>query len=583
MKKNKKIFIILSVIVIVLFATGIFAYLYLKTDMFKSEQQLFAKYITQSVEKIKENIDLQAIEAYKGLENKSKYESTTNIKIINSEGGEISNPLNKLTAKLDIQEDKENEYLYGNGQILFDGEKYLQAEIIKDKKMYGVRFSDVVKQFVTIKNDENLEKVANNLGVEFADLEEIFNFVNSNDELITQDIETTISTEYSNIIMQEIQKGAFTKQKNAMITHNNMTVKTNAYELNLNEEQVKSLLISILNNLKNDTEMVQKLPVVSEDDIIETIEQNIEDIENSDEIPSAKITVYEQKQEVIRTIIEIGQFKVTIDNLNENEIVKSKIHLVELNSDEVIEYNIEISKSKVEGKEKFEIVISSVEDEDSNKISFIAETSMSEKTNELNIQLKYEQDIILVALEISNVTNVGEEFDKLQIIDTNENMLLNDLDEIKMKYVIDFLKEKVPEKTGERVGELIMKVMGLEDESTEETGNEVQENSQNNISQEEINRFNAKFEFYTGDEVSAENVKKLLDVVRNNVNGHTIMSSGEEDNSKVNIILNIEKDKTNEESITKTLEKIEDNKKYKVSITYSDNNNLIEKITIIEN
>ena len=49
-----------------------------------------------------------------------------------------------------------------------------------------------------------------------------------------------------------------------------------------------------------------------------------------------------------------------------------------------------------------------------------------------------------------------------------------------------------------------------------------------------INRFNAKFEFYTGETVSAENVRILLDVVKNNLNSVEYVSNGttEEDNTE---------------------------------------------------
>ena len=42
------------------------------------------------------------------------------------------------------------------------------------------------------------------------------------------------------------------------------------------------------------------------------------------------------------------------------------------------------------------------------------------------------------------------------------------------------------------------------------------------MSQVEINKFNAKFEFYTGNEVSAENVKTLLTTVKDNLGSYEI-------------------------------------------------------------
>ena len=112
---------------------------------------------------------------------------------------------------------------------------------------------------------------------------------------------------------------------------------------------------------------------------------------------------------------------------------------------------------------------------------------------------------------------------------------------------------------------------------------EEQEPNETQMSQTDVNRFNAKFEFYTGDSVTAENVKTLLDVVKENLNSVQIVPvENQEDTTKETIRLNIEKDKENVELINQILEKIDDSKKYKVSIFYKGNNEIIDYITINE-
>lgn len=588
MKKNSKIIIILSIVVILAVAGGIFAYLYLKTDMFKSNQELFSKYITQTVEQFQKTLDLQTVKEYKKLQSESKYELNTNIKIVNSEGGEISNPFNKLTAKLDIQKDDENQYLYGDTQILYGEEKYLEAEIIKEQGVFGVRLPDVVKQFVTIKDDEKLEEVANSIGVEASVLKEVINFFEGDNEIIPAGTVSEYKDKYLNIFVKELQKGAFAKQKDAMITYNSNTTKTNAYEVSLTNEQVKNIIIEYLTYLKGETQLLEKISIVTEENISEFIEL----IKDSNEIPTLKITVFEQGQNTIRTIIEIGTYKITIDNINDKDAIKNIIKLIDLNSEEDFETTIEIIKNNIEGKENFNIKIENVENGEIDTINFIIQTSISETVTNIKSKISYEQGIKVISLEIDNIINLQNDFERKKIVGTNENMLLNDLDEAKREYVINFLSQKIPEKINEKVI-LLMENLGFQDndtegitsehENAEQIEDENQGNSENSISQEEINRFNAKFEFYTGEEVSTQNVKKLLDIVKDNLNGHAIMSVGEEENSKVNITLYIEKDNTDEESIAKILEEIKDNKKYNVSITYGDDNNLIETITIIEN
>ena len=108
------------------------------------------------------------------------------------------------------------------------------------------------------------------------------------------------------------------------------------------------------------------------------------------------------------------------------------------------------------------------------------------------------------------------------------------------------------------------------------------------MSQVDINKFNAKFEFYTGDEVTADNVKTMLNIVGENLGSYDIKLADnqenvdeiDEDKLKYVIRLNIERNKKDEEGIQKVLEKIKDEKKYKVSISYKDQNQLIDYIVI---
>ena len=147
--------------------------------------------------------------------------------------------------------------------------------------------------------------------------------------------------------------------------------------------------------------------------------------------------------------------------------------------------------------------------------------------------------------------------------------------------MVEIIKNIVIEKTTERIN-LLMEKMNFT--SSEESDTE------NGTSQIEINKFNAKFEFYTGDEVSTDTVKELLNVVKNNINSYEFVTQTTTENSenvsveneKLNVKIKIEKDKTDEEGINKILEKISSNKKYKVTITYNDENGLIEYINIVE-
>lgn len=575
MRRNKKIIVIISIVLILAIASAVFAYLYLMTDIFKSNQELFAKYFGQNEEMLQKIIDLKTIEVYKNLKNENKYESNTNIKINYSEGGEISNPLNNLTAKIGIQKDNQEQYTYLDGQILYDDEEYLETEFIKEQDVYGIRFPYAIQQFITAKNDENITEIMSDIGFNTKQSEGLINLfeskTNNNEEI------NTLKNKYLDIVRSTIIKGEFSKQKNAIITYNNNTVNANAYTVLLSSKQVENMLIEILNNVKSETDLIDK-----ESDI-KTIDETINKLSGEIEIPEIKITVYEYKQNTIRTVFDIDSDSILIENTEQNQELKTKIHYSNLIDESLVETEISISRTNYENEERFEIIANITEGDDNYIITFSNIMQSIQGQMKVDTNIGYKQDITEISMVIENNVNIGQDFEKNHTLENGNSRSISSLEKQKRKEMIAKIKEIVLQKTIERTM-LLTEKMGINNNENEDAENV------NEISQVEINKFNAKFEFYTGEEVSAENVKMLLDVVKNNISSYEFLNSETPENSdsiiaennKVNIKLNIEKDKTDEEGINKILEKIDTNKKYKVSINYKESNGLIEYINITE-
>ena len=188
-----------------------------------------------------------------------------------------------------------------------------------------------------------------------------------------------------------------------------------------------------------------------------------------------------------------------------------------------------------------------------------------------------------MSINLQNEVDLNGDFDKKVKLENTNNVTLNDINEEKRKNIVELLKINVPKKF-QRRWELLKE--GLEIKS-----NETNENTpEYEMSQTDINKFNAKFEFYTGDEVSAENVKEMLNIVKENLGSYDIKLADNQENIeeidenelKYNIKLNIERNKKDEDGVKKVLEKINDEKKYKVSISYKDENQIIDYIMIEE-
>lgn len=582
--KSKKILIITLIIILVLAVAGtVFAYLFIATDTFKGDKELFAKYISQNSETLEKFTDLQTKKVYEGLKDEEKYESDTEIKATYSEGGEVSNPINNLSAKINIQKDNTEDYFYADGQISYGNEKYLEAEAIKDQEAYGVRFTDIVKQFVTVKNDSKLGEVAKDLGTDSVTLEKIMDVIdgkeNATEEIVSKEDVQKIKDKYMNIITNAVSNGTFSSNKDAKITYNNNTVSAKAYTVSLTSEQVEGMIVEILNNLKEEDKIGEKYQ-----DKINDIISNITD---EKEIPAVKITVYEQNKKTIRTAIEITSLaKITVENTDENNELKTKIQISGISTETTEEYNIEITKKTDENQENVEAVLSVTNGDD----TYQAGISNTLKNSDSEIQIKtifeYKKDILTAALNLNNNIILGDSFEKKQTL-ANNNYVLNDVTAESRQKVITQLKQVVPEKMTTRMG-LLMEAIGLKQNNVTET-----EKPESEMTQVDINKFNAKFEFFTGDEVTPENVKTLIGIAKENLGSYEINIVEDSQNSgnttttdpekiKYSIKLKIEKGKTNEDGTNQILAKISDKKKYKVSIFYKEQNNMIDYITIDE-
>ena len=582
--KSKKILIITLIIILVLAVAGtVFAYLFIATDTFKGDKELFAKYISQNSETLEKFTDLQTKKVYEGLKDEEKYESDTEIKATYSEGGEVSNPINNLSAKINIQKDNTEDYFYADGQISYGNEKYLEAEAIKDQEAYGVRFTDIVKQFVTVKNDSKLGEVAKDLGTDSVTLEKIMDVIdgkeNATEEIVSKEDVQKIKDKYMNIITNAVSNGTFSSNKDAKITYNNNTVSAKAYTVSLTSEQVEGMIVEILNNLKEEDKIGEKYQ-----DKINDIISNITD---EKEIPAVKITVYEQNKKTIRTAIEITSLaKITVENTDENNELKTKIQISGISTETTEEYNIEITKKTDENQENVEAVLSVTNGDD----TYQAGISNTLKNSDSEIQIKtifeYKKDILTAALNLNNNIILGDSFEKKQTL-ANNNYVLNDAPAESRQKVITQLKQVVPEKMTTRMG-VLMEAIGLKQNNVTET-----EKPESEMTQVDINKFNAKFEFFTGDEVTPENVKTLIGIAKENLGSYEINIVEDSQNSgnttttdpekiKYSIKLKIEKGKTNEDGTNQILAKISDKKKYKVSIFYKEQNNMIDYITIDE-
>lgn len=591
--RGKKIGIIIIIIILIIaIVAGVTTYLFLKTDVFKGKNQVFFKYMSQVVEQVEEIANSKTLENYKKEMINDKYETNTSIDFKYSEGGEVSSGYNNLNLNMKTQSDEG--YKYKNAQILFGDKSIVQVEGIQEDNLYGIRFTNIFNQFVTLKDAKNIE----GLNLTDENIEMIKDIIEDNEEfyngiLLTKQDYEKLKEKYMQIVVDALNGGTFSKQGKSIITVDSQTIKTTSYSCELNSLQVQNLVIKLLNNLKNDDIILNKVQNLLNDtkkyeNYIEKILRSAEDMEFS----NLKITVYEQKGKVVRTLANIGTNSITIEESEQNNKTVLKIKHELLNNEKENKQQIIISKSTTDSNEEYVINIETVDGDDEYSI----ETTMSSDYKSINLNIDFYKDIININIKAQS--NISEEIDQKLELNSSNNVLLNDLNSELLKEVVDKMTSAYNDTLLKRYNILIRKLNSenlmetlksiiSEGKLDEDTTAEPEDTSidRNQVTKEEINRFNAKFEFYSGTEISGETVKVLLDVVKNNLESVEVTpietQNTYNNEEKESIKLNIKKDNENIDLANGIIEKISSNVKYDITINYNKGTGIIESIIIV--
>ena len=590
--RGKKIGIIIIIIFFVVAVLGgIFAYLFLATDTFKGNKQIFLKYLSQTVEQVEEVKNSKILENYKDRLNLDKYETNTSVDFKYSEGGEVSSGYNNLSINMQTQKDEQ--YNYKKAQILFGDKSIVQVEGIRSENLDGIRFTDIFNQFVTLQDGKNI----NGLNLTDENLIMMKNIIEDNQEfyeeiLFTNQDYESLKEKYLNIIGNALNDGTYTKQKNSIITINSQTVKSTAYSCQLNGMQVQNLVIKLLNTLKSDDIILNKVNNILNDtkkyeDYITELLRNAEDTEFS----NIKVTVYAQNGNIIRTALNIGTDNITIEKTLKNNKYILKIQHEQLNSEKENSQEIIISRTSTDENEEYIFNIEVVDGED--KYSIDATVSSDYKTT--MIDFDFYKDIVNINIKAKDIMTdtLSQRID----LQSNNNIVLNNLSDELLKVVVDKMNSAYTDTLLKRYDLLIKKLKSEdlmsalksilsdgnfdEDDQTSEPSTP----AENQITKEEINRFNAKFEFYSGTNISGDSVKVLLDVVKDNLKSVDIIPmqtvSTSTDKVKEKIKLNIKKDNENADLANGITEKINAHDKYDVTIEYNKDSGITEAIIIV--
>ena len=608
-RKKRIAILVVSIVLVILAIVGTIIFLYLKTDAFKSNETLFAKYFMQSFNAIDtiKNDDLLGIE---DTLNTNKYTSELKGKIEYTKNVETNNEdknssINQVGLNVKSNTDKSNDYDYKNITIGSDNENYIGLEYLKNQNNYGIKLKNI-NQYASNNDEEN--KLLTELGlgklkvlISDIDINSICNF----SEKKKQNLIDT----YTKIVTSNVSKDKFYRQRGTLITVNNQDVNTNAYYIKMTVEEYNNLYIKILEQLKTDETILSRIDTIektikenypdytSEDKLrnkfINNIEDKIKDIQNnnigSDEV---KITVYESKGTTVRFAIEKTTEKILFDLYGGTSI------------------KLDISKIGYETTEKtFTIEKTAGSNEQKTLIEY-----ENKKNDEIlnNFKLEYNQTLennkIAKNAEITiakdKYKGIFDLEDNIKIVDNFENQIalennveLNKLQDEQKNIIMNILKTNTQNQLDSLYAvaslndyESMLQNLGVMRKKS------IQISSTGEVTELERTRFNSQFEFFASSDLTSDNIKELLNTTKDNFEDMKVLlktgevqdldmeklKSSEDSNeykkSIAEILFYIKRNSNNEQKAENTLEYLKNNNdKYTVSIEY-DNDRLVKII-----
>lgn len=510
-KKSNKLIVVLIIIIGLLIIAAGSIYVYLATDLLKTNRQLFFKYAFKTMEK--NGLIEDSLYEYYNKQNSNAYKNSGNFNVnINGAQDSNINAINNTNISFSGEFDNANSKMNQNISINYSDSVQFPFAFKKVEDTIGVQTKYIGKKYTTIAinninkiNSQNLD-----IGVSSSDIKDVATKISSFS--VVQAFETiqNLKGKYTDVIEENIQDGNFSKVKENGL---------NGYELKLSEQELNNITIKLLEILEEDKENLDKLNLyfnIKSSDIENKIEElkNADLEENNNEI---KITVYEQNRNIAKIKILTNdinlsiekvkeqngnlQYNVNFESLNENKDMKNINFTVKYdgllslqNIQEDYELELEIKQNtytyNISNNVNFENSINIEEFTDENSLSL--DNTEKEQVNNYLLQVK------------ERIQNINKTQMEELGLSENENLLANFIPKINSN------------------SSIINRNLG--------------DNTVSEQEQTEISEFNNKFNIYKDSNMGGGSVKGLLTTIALN-NGINDSEEDEEEKSNNNYLI----------------------------------------------
>lgn len=194
-----------------------------------------------------------------------------------------------------------------------------------------------------------------------------------------------------------------------------------------------------------------------------------------------------------------------------------------------------------------------------------------------NVIAKYENSENRLELIMKQQAEIIDDFDKTINLDDKNSILINDLQEEKLKSVFN----KVSYKIQEKVNTLLENTIKVDD-FKKISGSllnkdyiDIEDITVDGVTETEKNRFNSRFEIFKSENLDKEELEKVLESIKENLVGMKVQS---------NTVLKLEMsmNESNENTYNKIINFVKNSKdkKYNVNIEYDNDTGLVKYMVI---
>lgn len=565
--------IIIALVIVLLLGCATFAILYFATDIFKSDKEMFYKAISQ----IRVG-DMIATDEYSKYQERIKNEDNTNNGniFINVKG----NNEEVINEKFDFETKSKPGENFASAKINMkqNDEKKLTIDYLRNEDLYGLRFEDLIRQYIVLENN-NLKEFAQKLGIENTD--NIPNKLEIQDKGVMSEEEQKaieqIFTKYINIAIEQVPNENYSKIKNESITFDNKEINADGYQVAISKDLLKEILINILNTMKEDEEAYNLLNKLSETEVglenyKQTMQTSIDEISQENIKTNIAVKVYKQGKKTIKLVSTIeleendGKIEFSLEKLED----KYDFLLYVTSDDDKSNMSFNLNKNiNVQEKEDIfcKVLINQNDKEIANStIRFLREGRLDSQNikNSLKLDVDFLEENVNINISYDSTKSFGENIETEKFKE-GEYAIINQFDGEQIsnltRNLIAMIYEKIDEeKTVSGVVTTITLNNSLFETARKAAINsqETQERELQLVENQAIEVFNIRFTSYEGIQ-SGASVKTLISAIEQN-----------------NIT-----DPTHKIDYNSTITSIESSKKYNISFE-KDSEGYISKAIIEE-